>query len=196
MQTLESTTSTGTSTGMCAPIAFLVFNGPGVTRKILAAIERAQPARPKSTCLAESAGSQGNWCRDHSVSVDSPIARIAVAQGRVKGLIWADLHPDDCRSTLAVFRYCTALLDKYHEGRRVVSRASHERTPFRGVTIPTLLLCGVGQHGVIAGPSTSSPVRLASSALAPMGPPTQWLSRTGGRSLPLLNIKVVKSDVP
>src|SRR5262245_44252833 len=120
------------------PVAFLIFNRPGVTRRVFAEIARARPKRllvvadgPRSADEAEkcvaarSVIDQVDW--DCEVLINFSDVNLGCKRRVSSGLDWVFEHcdgaiilEDDCLPSQAFFPYCAELLEKYRDDDRVM----------------------------------------------------------------------------
>ncbi|MFK8115542.1 MAG: glycosyltransferase family 2 protein [Rubripirellula sp.] len=123
------------------PVAFIVFNRPDLTRRTYAAIRRAQP---KNLCiisdgprpdrvgeadLVRQSREIAESC-DWACDVSTFYSEINLGCGRrvssgISGVFEqherAIIIEDDCEVGASFFEYCSALLDRYSEDRRVMA---------------------------------------------------------------------------
>jgi len=120
------------------PVAFLIFNRPGVTRRVFAEIARARPKRllivadgPRSAdevekcAAARSVIDQVDW--DCEVLTNFSDVNLGCKRRVSSGLDWvfeqcdsAIVLEDDCLPNHTFFPYCAELLEKYRNDERVM----------------------------------------------------------------------------
>jgi hypothetical protein len=156
----------------CAPVVFLVFNRPELTRLVLAAIRAARPARllivadgPRDDVPGE-AETCAQVRREVLAGVDWPCRVQTEFAGRNLGCgrrIFSGLHwafgeveeaiilEDDCRPEPTFFRFCTELLARHRDDARVAMIAG---TNFRGARPAEADRCLFTRHCSVWGWAT------------------------------------------